>query len=76
MWLQPDETPASAKVESVNVLWGVEDINTEYERIVGLGAIAVVPPMNVGGEIVVASVKDQWGNVLGLIYNPEFKLPE
>jgi lactoylglutathione lyase len=32
-------------------------------------------PQNVGGEIMVASVKDPWDNILGLIYNPEFKLP-
>ncbi len=31
--------------------------------------------MNVGGEIVIASVKDPWGNIIGLIYNPEFRLP-
>jgi hypothetical protein len=24
----------------------------------------------------VASVKDPWDNVIGLIYNPDFKLPE
>ena len=29
-----------------------------------------------GREIVVAELKDPWGNVLGLIYNPEFKLPD
>jgi len=23
----------------------------------------------------VASVKDPWGNIIGLIYNPEFRLP-
>jgi lactoylglutathione lyase len=26
------------------------------------------------GEIVTASVKDPWGNVIGIIYNPEFRL--
>ena len=30
--------------------------------------------MNVGGDVVVASVKDPWGNVIGLIYNPDFAL--
>jgi hypothetical protein len=32
--------------------------------------------MNVGGSLMVASVKDPWDNVIGLIYNPDFKLPE
>jgi lactoylglutathione lyase len=29
--------------------------------------------MNVGGEIMVATLKDPWDNLLGLIYNPEFQ---
>jgi lactoylglutathione lyase len=41
---------------------------------VALGATQDKAPVNVGGEIVVASVRDPWGNVIGLIYNPEFTL--
>jgi lactoylglutathione lyase len=41
-----------------------------------LGATGHESPQTVGGEIVVASVKDPWGNIIGIIYNPEFKLPE
>ena len=33
-------------------------------------------PVNVRGEIMVAELKDPWGNTIGLIYNPEFKLPD
>ena len=29
---------------------------------------------NVGGEIIVASVYDPWKNIIGIIYNPDFKL--
>ena len=32
--------------------------------------------MNVGGELMAASVIDPWQNVIGIIYNPYFKLPE
>lgn len=74
LWLQPDETLANAKVESVNVLWWVESVHREYDRIIGLWAISIQSPMNVGGGIIVASLRDPWGNVLGLIYNPEFSL--
>jgi len=38
------------------------------------GAAEHEKPRNVGGEIVVASVIDPWGNIIGLIYNPEFNL--
>jgi predicted enzyme related to lactoylglutathione lyase len=68
--LQPEESP---KGENVATFWGVEDIQTEYERFLAEGAAAVEPPMNVGGEIMVATLKDPWNNLLGLIYNPEFK---
>lgn len=72
--LQPEESPTLEKSESVVALWGVEDIHLEYNRLLDLGAITNEKPTNVGGELMVASVKDPWGNVLGLIYNPEFKI--
>jgi lactoylglutathione lyase len=59
--------------ENVAVFWGVADIEKEYSRFIACGAIAVEPPMNVGGPIMVATMKDPWGNLLGIIYNPEFK---
>lgn len=73
--LQPEENPTTDKPESVNTFWGVDDIQKEYARLVDLGAISIEKPTNVGGELMVASVKDPWGNLLGLIYNPHFELP-
>ncbi|MEO6283939.1 MAG: VOC family protein [Dyadobacter sp.] len=72
--LQPDETPADQKSDNVVTYWGVEDIHSEYEKFIAAGATTHEAPTNVGGEIMVASVKDPWGNVVGLIYNPEFKV--
>ena len=74
--LMPDETPAADKTDNVLSYWGVEDINAEAARLKDLGATMDNDPMNVGGDIVVAELKDPWGNVLGLIYNPEFALPD
>jgi lactoylglutathione lyase len=71
--LQPDK---SIKGDSILSYWGVEDIQAEYRRFLKLGAIIHKKPMNVGGELMVGSVKDPWGNIIGLIYNPYFKLPE
>lgn len=72
--LQPEESPAIEKPESVIAYWGVDDIDSEYERMLIQGATLHEKPQNVGGDIMVASVKDPWGNCIGLIYNPEFKL--
>lgn len=73
--LLSDETGASAKTDNVLTYWGVDDIEKEFGRLLGEGATEHQKPTNVGGEIVVASVRDPWGNAIGLIHNPEFRLP-
>lgn len=70
--LQPEDEAVPHKAESVLTYWGVEDINHEYNRLISLGAAVHSAPENVGGEILVASVKDPWGNIIGLIFNREF----
>lgn len=56
--------------------WGVEDIESTYKRLLDIGATVHEAPNNVGGNIVVGSVYDPFGNVIGLIYNPDFKLAD
>jgi len=70
--LQPDEATTG---DNVVTYWGVENIDDEYNRFLSLGATEHEAPQNVGGEIMVASVQDPWGNIIGLIYNPHFRLP-
>ena len=41
-----------------------------------MGATENEKPMNGDGELMTASVKDPWGNIIGIIYNPEFKITE
>ena len=74
--LQPDEFPIPEKSDNVVIYWGVSDIKGVYAKLIGIGATPHEDPQNVGGEIVVASVKDPWGNVIGIIYNPDFKVEE
>ncbi len=74
--LLPEESPPSSKTDHVTAYWGVQDIEKEYERLLELGAGENEKPVNVGGEIVTASVLDPWNNVIGLLYNPEFRLPD
>ena len=71
--LQSEETITEEKPESVLTYWGVSDVESEYIRLLSLGAISHEEPTNVGGEIVVATVIDPWGNIIGIIYNPDFK---
>lgn len=71
--LVPDETPADKKSDNIESFWGVENVEEAHQRLIELGATEHVAPTNVGGEIVVSNLKDPWGNVVGLIYNPDFK---
>ena len=72
--LMPNENGDSASCDNVRTLWGVENIQKVYDHLITLGATEHEAPHNVGGPLMVASVRDPWGNVIGLIYNPEFKV--
>ncbi len=74
--LLPEEKPARVKLDSVLTYWGVEEIQKAYEHFIETGATEHEKPHSVGGPLMVASVKDPWGNVIGLIYNPAFKLED
>ncbi len=52
--------------------WGVERMVEAWPRLLGLGATAVDGPQDVGEGIVVATARDPFGNLLGLIENPHF----
>lgn len=72
--LQPEEEITTEKGESVLSYWGVNDVEAAFNHLIQLGAIEHEKPQNVGGDIIVATVKDPWNNIIGFIYNPEFKL--
>lgn len=64
------------KTDNILTYWGVDDIQHSFQHFLDCGAIVHEKPNNVGGELMVASVEDPWGNVIGLIYNPYFKIEE
>ena len=74
--LQPIEGDGNIVGNSVITYWGVGDIEAALQHMFDLGAAKNDEPLEVGGGIVVASVRDPWGNVIGLIYNPHFELPD
>jgi predicted enzyme related to lactoylglutathione lyase len=69
------EDPIAEKAEGVITYWGVEDMEHMYKHLIESGATGHEKPHSVGDPLMVATVKDPWGNVVGLIYNPVFKLP-
>ncbi len=65
---------AEAKRAAAGVAyWGVEDAHAAYKRLIELGATPVESVQDVGGGMLVGEVRDPFGNVLGIIYNPLFK---
>ncbi len=55
--------------------WRVPSIENAVERFAAAGAKIVSPVQEVGGGIKVADLADPDGNLLGLIENPQFSLP-
>ena len=74
--LLPEEKPTAEKAESVLTYWGVNEIEKVYNHFIESGAVEHEKPHSVGEPLMVASVKDPWGNIIGFIYNPVFKLKE
>jgi predicted enzyme related to lactoylglutathione lyase len=71
--LTPEEQP-TVKGEGVKTYWGVDNVQKTFKRLLDNGATTFEEPQDVGGDIVVATVKDPWHNVIGIIYNPHFKI--
>ena len=59
--------------DGVATYWGTNDIGAEHARFLALGAKPNEEIKDVGDGIRVASVRDPFGNVIGLIENPHFK---
>ena len=70
--LDPDMTDVTAGNNAV-AYWGVPDARAAYDRLIGLGAREGSPVREVGEGILVGTVIDPFGNVLGIIQNPHFK---
>lgn len=71
--LDPDVEGVSAG-NNLHVYWGVENAEETFTELLKKGATTHSEPRNVGGEIVVATVFDPFGNIFGIIENPEFKI--
>ncbi len=69
--------PTDEKISTgnnVETYLGVTDIQTSLNNCVALEAQVVSPVQDVGENIKVATVRDPFGNILGLIENLNFKI--
>src|SRR5262245_46507538 len=72
--LDPDPS-SSATAGGVVVYLGVSDADAALKRLLSIGAAERTNVQDIGEGIRVASVLDPFGNNLGVIENPHFKLP-
>lgn len=72
--LDPNAGPVVAASPGVVAYWGVSDIDSAYGNLLEHGAREHRPVRDVGGGIRVGSVLDPFGNIVGIIDNPHFKL--
>jgi len=73
--LVPDSTVATRRPEAGVAYWGVTDADAAYQRLLDLGATPQEPVQDVGGGVKIGAVWDPFGNVLGVVENPHFRLP-
>lgn len=71
--LIPDGEPGTVGVQ---VMWGVANAAAELKRLIALGGQVHENVHDVGGGILVAAVRDPFGNLFGIIQNPHFKRDE
>jgi catechol 2,3-dioxygenase-like lactoylglutathione lyase family enzyme len=71
--LLPGGTPG---VHGPQPLWGVSSAADAMGRLLAAGATELQPVTDVGEGIKVAAVQDPFGNRLGIIENPYFKVAD
>ena len=77
--LQPTDADATNKADKADgavAYWGVADAAAALAMLLKKGATAHEDLQDVGEGIKVAAVKDPFGNIFGVIENPNFKLED
>jgi hypothetical protein len=72
LWLHPEENTVPNKTNHVVAYWGVDGIQETSEKRLCLCAREKEKNFYAGNNIMFATVKKPFGNVLGLIYKPQF----
>jgi predicted enzyme related to lactoylglutathione lyase len=72
--LQPRGANTPNQADGAVAYWGVENAEAAVEWLLENGATIHDALQDVGEGIKVATVKDPFGNIFGIIENPSFKL--
>ena len=72
--LDPDVATQPPGAGGSVAYWGVKDLAATLKKLTGNGVTLAAPLQEVGEGIKVATISDPFGNHIGLIENPHFKL--
>jgi len=72
--LAPSDDAGPKRAAAGVAYWGVADARTAYKRLLDMGATPLEEIQDGGEGILIGQVHDPFGNVLGVIENPNFKL--
>lgn len=70
--LDPDVSAQPAGPGGAVGYWGVEDLARVLDHLAAREIPIVAPLQDVGGGVKVATIRDPFGNLIGLIENPHF----
>jgi predicted enzyme related to lactoylglutathione lyase len=73
--LDPDTADQPPGPGGAVAYWGVPNLEAALQHVAACGGEVATPLQDVGGGIRVATIRDPFGNVVGLIENPHFTLP-
>lgn len=74
--LVPDDSAGERRAEAGVAYWGVSNAAAAWDRLLELGATTHEPIEDVGGGVRIGAVHDPFGNVLGIVENPGFRIEQ
>ena len=74
--LDPDAEGEAPGPGGTVAYWGVASLFRTLRHVQANGVEIVSPLRDVGGGVLVATIRDPFGNLLGLIENPNFSVKE
>lgn len=74
--LDPDMNTGQPGASGSVAFWGTNDVEQSVRQFVRCGATVKAVVQDVGGGIKVATVGDPFGNLIGLVENPNFQLEQ
>jgi predicted enzyme related to lactoylglutathione lyase len=72
----PEESAGARRAGAGVAYWGVSNAEVAWQRLLELGATPHEPIADVGGGVRIGSLHDPFGNVLGIVENPGFRIEQ